>query len=238
MTLNSDKNNNGVIDAFEKGRSIAITIAGFVYAGVVIAATVIFITFVLQAFPATAYFSRFIMGLAGVLIGGSMLAFPYALHNWAVHGWHRKITAGLYYGEIFIIGINTIVAFAHLLSVNAGRPAPAWVVLYEPFSIFAIVYTLFAWGTIFLLDPVAQAKDKEVAAMQQFKARIAKKKEEFLDSIEGEDAIMEAAIHEIQDEFNPDNWRRGEKRHFGSRGLPSPERNNGQHKKDEQANPT
>ena len=66
------------------------------------------------------------------------LAFPIALHNWAVQGWHRKITAGLYYGEIFIIGVNTIVAFAHLLSVNAGRAAPEWVLLYEPFSIFGL----------------------------------------------------------------------------------------------------
>lgn len=239
MTLNSDKNNNHVMDKFEKGRSIAIGIASFVYIGVVLAATVIFITFVLEAFPATAYFSRGIMSLAGILIGGSMVAFPYALHNWAVHGTHRKVTAGLYYGEIFIIGLNTIVAFAHLLSVNAGRPAPAWVLLYEPFSIFAIVYTLFAWGTVFLLDPVASAKDKEIAAMQDFKARIAAKKKEFLDSIEGEDVIMEAASHEIMDEFNPDRHKRGERRHFGSKNLlNSPDRNNGQHKKEETANPT
>ena len=237
MSLNSDKNNNFVHDKYEKPRGIAIAIAGTVYTGVVIAATVIFITFVLQAFRPEAYFSRFIMALAGVLIGGSMIAFPFALHNWAVHGWHRKITAGLYYGEIFIIGINTIVAFAHLLSVNAGRPAPAWVLLYEPFSIFAIVYTLFAWGTVFLTDPVAAAKDEEIAAMQDFRRRIAGKKVEFLNSIEGEDVIMEAASNEIMDEFNPDRFKRGERRHFGSGKNPAlPDRSN--HREEAPANPT
>lgn len=218
MSLNSDKNNNNVHDSFERGRSIAIGIAAVVYAGVIVAATVLFISFVLDAFPADAYFSRFIMALAGVLIGGSMVAFPFALHNWAVHGWHRKTTAALYYGEIFIIGVNTIVAFAHLLAKNAGRPAPEWAVLYEPFSIFAIIYTLFAWGTVFLLDPIAAAKDKEVANLQDYKARIAQKKKEFLDSVEGEDTIAEAAAHEIFDEFNPANHKRV-RRHFGSGGF-------------------
>jgi hypothetical protein len=215
MTLQSDRNDNHVMDKYEKGRNWAIGIAVFVYLGVVVAATVLFISFVLEAFPEGAYFSRFIMSIAGALVGGSAIAFPVALHNWAVQGAHRKITAGLYYGEIFIIGVNTIVAFAHLLSVNAGRVAPEWVLLYEPFSIFAIIYTLFAWGTVFLTDPVAEAKDKEIAAHQKWKKRIADKKDEYLDSIEGEDAIAAAAKHEIEREFNPANHVGG-KRHFGS----------------------
>jgi hypothetical protein len=223
MTLNSDQNNNHVIDKHEKGRSIAIGAASVVYVGVVAATTILFISFVLEAFPPTAYFSQFIMALAGVLVGGSMLAFPVALHNWAVHAWHRKIAVALYYGEIFIVGVNTIVAFAHLLAKNAGTAAPMWAVLYEPFSIFAIVYTLFAWGTIFLTDPVAEAKDKEIATHQEFKRRIADKKKEFLDSVEGEDVIIDAASEEIRREFNPANHRTG-RQHFGSRReLPAPE---------------
>jgi hypothetical protein len=222
MTLQSDQNNNHVMDKYEKGRGLAIGIAAIVYGGVVAASTTLFISFVLEAFPASAYFSRFIMALAGVLVGGSMVAFPIALHNWAVQGWHRKIAAILYYGEIFIIGVNTIVAFAHLLSVNAGRVAPEWVLLYEPFSIFAIIYTLFAWGTIFLTDPVADAKDKEIATHQDFKKRIAQKKQEFLDSVEGEDVIISAASEEIRREFNPENHRT-DRRHFGTnRILPGP----------------
>lgn len=224
MTLSSDRNENHVMDKYEKGRGIAIGIAALVYGGVVAAATVLFISFVLEAFPANAYFSRFIMSLAGALVGGSMVAFPIALHNWAVQGWHRKIAAILYYGEIFIIGVNTIVAFSHLLSVNAGRAAAEWVILYEPFSVFAIIYTLFAWGTVFLTDPVAEAKDKEIANHQEFVKRIAQKKREFLDSIEGEDVILDAASEEIRREFNPENHRT-ERRHFGTRrtqSLPGP----------------
>jgi hypothetical protein len=223
MTLQSDRNDNHVMDKYEKGRSIAIGFAVVVYLGVVVAATVLFISFVLEAFPDDAYFSRFIMSLAGALVGGSAIAFPIALHNWAVQGNHRKITAGLYYGEIFIIGVNTIVAFSHLLAKNADRTPAEWVLLYEPFSIFAIIYTLFAWGTVFLTDPVAEAKDKEIATHQKFKAAIAKKKEEFLNSIEGEDVIIAAASEEIRREFNPDNHK-SERRHFGSsrKSLPSP----------------
>jgi hypothetical protein len=223
MTLQSDSNSNHVMDKYEKGRSIAIGFAVVVYLGVVVAATVLFISFVLEAFPEDAYFSRFIMSLAGALVGGSALAFPIALHNWAVQGWHRKITAGLYYGEIFIIGVNTIVAFSHLLAKNADRTPAEWVLLYEPFSIFAIIYTLFAWGTVFLTDPVAAAKDTEIANHQDFVKRIARKKKEFLDSIEGEDVIIAAASEEIRREFNPDNHK-SERRHFGSgrKSLPSP----------------
>jgi hypothetical protein len=222
MTLQSDRNDNHVMDKYEKGRGIAIGIAALVYVGVVAASTVLFISFVLEAFPASAYFSRFIMSLAGALVGGSMIAFPIALHNWAVQKTHRRITAVLYYGEIFIIGVNTIVSFAHLLSANAGRVAPEWVLLYEPFSIFAIIYTLFAWGTVFLTDPVAEAKDKEIATHQDFRARIAQKKKEFLDSIEGENVIIDAATEEIRREFNPENHKT-DKRHFGSerKALPS-----------------
>ena len=232
MTLQSDKNGNHVMDKYEKGRGLAIGLAATVYLGVVSAATILFISFILEAFPPDAYFSRFIMALAGVLVGGSMIAFPVALHNWAVQGWHRKITAALYYGEIFIIGINTVVAFAHLLSANAGRTSPEWVILYEPFSIFAIIYTLFAWGTIFLTDPVADAKDKEIAAHQEFKKRIADKKREFLDSVEGEDVILQAASEEIRREFNPDNHKT-DRQHFGSarayaQDVRQVENNNGQ----------
>jgi hypothetical protein len=223
MTLSSDRNDNHVIDKYEKGRSFAIGIAALVYGGVVAASTVLFISFVLEAFPADAYFSRFIMSLAGALVGGSMIAFPIALHNWAVQKTHRRIASVLYYGEIFIIGVNTIVSFAHLLSANAGRPAPEWVLLYEPFSIFAIIYTLFAWGTVFLTDPVAEAKEKEIATHQDFKARIAQKKQEFLDSVEGEDVIIAAASEEIRREFNPENHKTERKRFGSNRTLPRPD---------------
>lgn len=198
---------------FERGRQSARVFGGLVYTGVVLAATTLFISFVLTAFPDNAYFSRFIMGTAGLMIGASMLAFPIALHTWAISGTHRTATVGLYYGEMAIVALNTVVSFAALLFKFSGAALPLWVAWYEPFSIISIVYTLAAWGTIFLTDPAAKAKAKELHAEQEFKSRIANKKLEYLDSIEGEQAVLEAANAEILATFKP---RTAERQHFGN----------------------
>ena len=203
---------------FEKGRTSAMAFGGVVYVGVVLAATTLFITFILTAFPETAYFTRFVMVIGGLMIGGSMLAFPVALHTWAISGSHRLYTIGLYYGEMVIIAINTVVSFAALLYEFAGTTLPGWILWYEPFSIASIIYTLFAWGTIFLTDPAAKAKEKELQAEQDFKARIADKMVEYLDTVEGEQAILEAANAQIDDKFRT---KSRVKEHFGNaRGFP------------------
>jgi hypothetical protein len=188
--------------------------AGFVYVGVVLAATTLFISFVLTAFPNDAYFSRLVMIVAGLMIGGSMLAFPVSLHNWAISGLHRNITTGLYYGEMIIIALNTVVSFAALLFEYSNTPLPAWITWYEPFSIVSIVYTLAAWGTVFLTDPMAQAKANELKADQTYLKRIGDKRMEFLDSIEGEEAIRQASEIDIAKRFNPANLRKV-RGHFG-----------------------
>lgn len=200
---------------FKKGRDGAMIMGGLVYAGVVVAATTLFISFILLAFPSNAYFTRLVMSVAGLFVGGSMLAFPYALHTWAVSGRHRSVTVFLYYGEMLIIAVNTIVSFASLLYKFSGLVLPDWIAWYEPFSIGSIVYTLFAWGTIFLLDPHIKAKAREHAALVKFETKVTEKMDEFLDSIEGEDAIMRVAQSKIDEKFRPDLNKR---RHFGSAG--------------------
>src|SRR5512138_312143 len=109
---------------FQKGRSGAMWFGGAVYVGGVVAASTLFISFILTAFPADAYLSRFVMVVAGILVGGSMLAFPVALQLWAISGGHRKVTTALYYGEMFIIAVNTIVSFGSLLAKNTGYVLP------------------------------------------------------------------------------------------------------------------
>jgi hypothetical protein len=199
---------------FEKQRGFAMIMGALVYVGVVLAATVLFITFVLTAFPADAYFARFVMGLAGLLIGASMIAFPVALHTWAVGGNHRQVTIGLYYGEMAIIALNTIVSFSVLLANYSGYTLPEWVAYYEPFSIVAIVYTLASWGTIFILDPAAKALEKAREAEQKFNQKVSAKELEFLDSIEGEQAIVRAATAKINAKYNKDFTNAP--RHFGN----------------------
>lgn len=204
-------NNKQFQEEYKRGRGIAMTFGGFVYVGVVLAATTLFISFILLAFPSDAYFTRFIMGVAGLLVGGSMLAFPIALHNWAVTGAHRKVTVGLYYGEMAIIALNTVVSFAALLFRFANMELPAWVAWYEPFSIGSIVYTLFAWGTIFLLDPQIEAKATEKAALDQFNLETAKMMQKYLNSDDGKDAIRAAANKKISENFRttedgPNPW--------------------------------
>lgn len=187
---------------YDKGRGQAMVLAWLVYGGVVVAATTLFISFVLSAFPDKAYFSRIVMTVAGVLVGLSMIAFPYALHKWAVQPDHRKWTIALYYGEIVLIAVNTFVSFVTLLSENAGYAAPEWAVLYEPFSILAIIYTLIAWGTVFLKDPRHQSTVKGLQALQLFEDKVSDKLVEFVDSVEGLQAIQNAAEHKIAQMFD------------------------------------
>lgn len=211
MNEQTNFNNSQSDKEHEKMRGLAMIFAGIVYTGVVFAATTLFISFILTAFPNNAFGSRLIMAVAGLLVGGSMLAFPVALHFWATSGTHRSVAIGLYYGEMLIIAVNSVVSFAALLYRNAGVALPDWVAWYEPFSIVSIVYTLLAWGTVFLLDPRHQLEARERAHQDKFKKKIADKVDEFLDSIEGEDAISENAQEKIREMFQTKRDR-----HFGS----------------------
>lgn len=212
--MSEQKIDNAVTkEEYEKGRGQAMTLAWLVYGGVVVAASTLFISFVLSAFPDKAYFSRTVMTTAGVLVGLSMIAFPYALHKWAIEPTHRKWTVAFYYGEILLIAVNTFVSFVTLLSKNAGFTAPEWAVLYEPFSILAIIYTLVAWGTVFLTDPHHKSTVKGLQAMQTFDERVSDKLVEFVESIEGRQAIQRAAEKKIEKLFdasrfdtNPKSW--------------------------------
>lgn len=200
---------------YEKGRGWAMSFSALVYVGVVLAATTLFITFVLKAFPEDAYFSRAVMSLGGFLVGLSMLAFPVALHLWTVEKTHRLITTVLYYVEMAIIGINTVVAFMTLLSLYTDFTVPDWAIAYEPLAIASIVYTLAAWGTVFLLDPMHKAKSLANEAQQRFFEKVSQKEVEFLDSLEGEDAIMAAAMAKIEDTYDPSRFKKV-KGHFGT----------------------
>ena len=200
---------------FEKNRSTARGLGAAVYIGAVIAATMLFISFILLAFPADAYFSRVIMTVAGLMVGGSMLAFPFALHNWAITGEHRRWTTTLYYVEMLIIGVNTIVSFVSLLAKYTGYDAPEWVVLYEPFSIASIVYTVFAWGTVFLLDPAHKLQAAEHEADARFAEKIAAKREEFIDSVQGEDLVIEITRADVLERYNPARYK-NDRKHFGT----------------------
>ena len=200
---------------YQKGRIGAIAFGGVVYVGVVLAATTLFISFVLTAFPENAYLTRFVMTAAGLLIGASMIAFPYALHTWAISGSHRMIAIGLYYGEMAIIALNTIVSFAALLYKYAGTALPGWIAWYEPFSIGSIVYTLFAWGTLFLTDPSAKAKAKQLEAEQKFEDLVSQKEFEYLETIEGEEAVIAAANKKIERKYIAAG-ESGKPKHFGT----------------------
>lgn len=204
--MESEKDITARNEEYKKGRNWAMGIAAFVYVGVVLAATVMFISFILSAFPANAYLSRLVMTIAGLLVGGSAVAFPLALHLWAVEVTHRRVTTGLYYVEMLIIAVNTIVSFAHLLQKNAGLDTPAWVLLYEPFSIASIVYTLLAWGTVFLLDPAHKRKAKDLENQEKFENKISARMSEFLDSPEGEDVVMTIATKRAYEEFSPERY--------------------------------
>lgn len=195
-----------------------------VYIGVVLAATTLFISMVLSAFPEDAYFSRVVMTIAGFLVGLSMLAFPVALHTWAITGKHHTITAVLYYVEMVFIAVNTVVSFLTLLGRNTGYDVPEWAQLYEPFSVAAIVYTLAAWGTVFLTDPEHKRIQRSRDADEKFEDALSNKLIEFVDSAEGEDLIIEIATARASERYSLDRYTSG-KKHFGTKAngsIPAP----------------
>lgn len=193
---------------YESKRAGAQMFGSAVYIGGVLAATVLFITFVLSAFPEKAYFTRTIMSAAGLAVGCSMLAFPYALHFWVVSKKHRTVTSILYYIEMAFIAINTIVSFVNLLAKYANFAAPEWTVLYEPFSILSLIYVVFAWGTVFLTDPQAKQKAQDREFQEEFEKGVSDTKLEFLKSDEGRAAIANAAVQDIQATITADRKNR------------------------------
>jgi hypothetical protein len=198
----------------------AMFFGGAVYVGVVLAMSTLFISFVLTAFPENAYFSRLVMTVGGVLVGLSAIAFPVALHTWTVERTHRIVATVLYYGEILIMAVNSVVSFMTLLSTYTDYKPPEWAVLYEPFSVASIVYTLAAWGTIFLLDPSHKRTQKEREADEKLFDRIAEKRIEFVESIEGENVIASIVANDIQTRYDPERFKR-ERKHFGG-AIPAP----------------
>jgi hypothetical protein len=200
---------------YEKGRNSAMTFAGAVYTGAVLAGTMIFLFFVLTAFPQSAYVIRALMVMAGLLVGASALAFPVALHNWAVSKTHRLIATLFYYGEIALIILNTVVSFSTLLYTFAGNEIPAWVAWYEPFTIMSLGYVVLAWGTIFITDPHALAKAKKKEVHDNFIISVAQDMERWTKSIEGKEAVQQAALQEIVKSFQvkpdgPQHWNKPE----------------------------
>lgn len=187
----------------ENGRKTAMGLGGAVYVGVIIAAVTLNITFILLAFPKSAFLTRAIMVLGCVLVGLSMVAFPVALHKWAVSGWHRWIAIFFYYGEMAIIAVNTIVSFSALMYKFAGASIPAWISWYEPYSIVSIVYVLIAWGTIFLTDPRARQEAKIMDARTRFQDEVAKSMNNYLDTQEGKASIQARANQLIQNHYSP-----------------------------------
>jgi len=191
----------------------AMIFASLVYVGVVLSATTLFVSFVLTAFPLDAYLSRVVMLIAGLLIGASSIAFPIALHQWAIEKTHRAWTTAFYYGEILIMAINTVVSFMSLLGDHTGYAVPKWALLYEPFSVGAIVYTMFAWGTVFLLDPQHRRTQRARQMTDDYEDAVSKKRMEFVHSIEGEQAIADAASADIATMLLE---QRNGKKHFGA----------------------
>lgn len=211
----SDETNKTVEERnreYSKGRGLAMGVSAFVYVGGVGVVTLMFISFVLLAFPPEAYFSKFIMTIGGLLIGGSMIAFPIALHKWTVERTHRAVTIFLYFLELLIVGMNTITSFIVLMSKFGGSvQTPGWVAFYEPLSIGAIVYTIAAWGLIWLLDPEHKRRAKDLQNQEKFEQKVAEQEEAFLDSPQGEDAIMAVAELRILEKYNVGRYQTGKK---------------------------
>jgi|APSaa5957512576_1039674.scaffolds.fasta_scaffold17207_1 hypothetical protein len=207
MTTQQINQQEKFMTEYLEGRKQAMTGGTIVYVGVILLTTALFITFILTAFPNDAYLIRTIMTIGGIMVGGSALAFPVTLHKWAISGSHRTWATWLYYGEIMIIAVNTLISFSVLLAKYSGWVIPEWISLVEPFTILAIVYTLFAWATISITDPLAKAHAKKLSNYQKLETMIADRLGEYLYTTEGEDKIKEHADKQIEQLMSLDKYQ-------------------------------
>lgn len=186
--------------------------AGLVYVAGVGVAVILFMNYVISAFPDDEIGTRLIMSLGVILVGASSVALPLYIHQKTIERNHRTIAILLYAGEIIIMGVNVTVSFTYLLSLGNGAILmPQWMLRYEPYSVFSIVYVVATWAILFSTDPAYKERDKIKRANQRMKEleakrieldaeqeeKIYEKEKQYLDSIEGEDFLVEIAKKRI-----------------------------------------
>ncbi len=180
-----------------KGKLAAYIMGGLVYAGVIVVAVLLTVQFIVGILPPAAYGLRALMTVGVVLVGLNAVALPLALHYWAVEGFHRGLAIVFYVGDMLILGVNMVTAFSTL----SGH-APEWVTQYEPYSVGMLVFALASWGILKIADPGERAALKLAKAQANFRVKAIEKAAEYLDTIEGEQAIAQAAGELVPELFN------------------------------------
>jgi len=174
----------------DNGKTAAYVLGGAVYAGVVIVFTTMTINFIVGILAEDAYLMRGLLTAGVVMVGLNSVALPVALHFWAVDGWHRGVAIALYALDMVVLAFNGITSFSTL----SGNP-PAWVMSYEPYSVGMFVFALATWGILWMTDPGEQARVEMAKATQAFNVKAIRKAAEYLDTIEGQEAIAREAAN-------------------------------------------
>jgi hypothetical protein len=187
----------------KNGKLATLILGGIVYLGVIVVATVLTIMFVTGILPADAYGLRLLITLGVIMVGLNAVALPVALHYWAVSGFHRALAIAFYAADMLILAVNMVTSF----STISGH-APAWVVNYEPYSVGMLVFALASWGILKIADPGERAALKLARAQADFQVKAIEKAAAYLDSLEGEQAVAQAAGELIPDLFNAANIRK------------------------------
>lgn len=178
----------------EKSRSSArkwaIGIGLAVYAGVVLVTSSMTMAFIGGIFAADQYFLATVVKFGVGLVALNSVALPYALHVWAVDGWHRAAGIVAYIVEIGMMAVNGVVSFSTL----AGHP-PSWVLDYSNYSVAMFIIPLASWGVLLMLDPAAQRTVAEEQAKQRLQNMAWAQVEEMLKGQVGQDEAAKTAAN-------------------------------------------
>ena len=141
---------------------------------------------------------KYVAGLAVLVIASNALLFPYALHNWAVSGWHRIITSLFYATDVTFLALNTVVSFGKL-----SGTMPAWALDYLPYAPASmIIQGVASWAIIMISDPGEKSKIKLAKAWQDAQIDVYSNVVNWLSSDEGKGILKEAAGIMVGEIFN------------------------------------
>lgn len=195
-----DENGNGT-------KTAVMVLGVLIYGGVILVAavlTVIFVTGWLEA-PQNLgdYLVRGALFVGVGLVSLNAVALPLALKSWALEGKHRAAAFVGYAVDMILLFVNLITSF----SVLQGSP-PAWVEMYEPYSVGLFIIPLATWGVLFTLDPVSQAKLLGMKAKQAYAANVERFRAEYFNSAEGVQAAREEAERLAKEDIDKEKRRR------------------------------
>lgn len=182
----------------DKMKNAALIMGVIMYFGGVIAFTVLTMSFFTGWMDEPQDLGDYVMlaAMQGsvILIAFNAIAMPMAIHSWTLTGFHRALGFIFYGLDLTMLAINIIAAWSTL----NGNP-PAWVVMYDNYSVIMFITPLVSWGIMWIFDPVEKGQLMRRKASQEAEIKIAQFELEYYQkSTEAEDEFRNIAAEQAR----------------------------------------